>query len=126
MKVQFVNHLVCLNHSDKQIRLKLNNLTSDNKNECIEGFLYCTDCEIKYPIIEGIAIIVKNISEYIQNRTEMYGKWLLNCSSTEMKEYLKAMGKSIRLPTKLVDMKTMEFGICRINGFNRITTRKTD
>ena len=100
MKVQFVNHLVCLNHSDKQIRLKLNNLTSDNKNECIEGFLYCTECDIKYPIIEGIAILVENISEYIQNRTEMYGKWLLNCSSKEMKEYLKEKGKSILLPNR--------------------------
>ena len=35
MKTQFVNHLVCLNHLDKQIRLKLNNLISDNQNECI-------------------------------------------------------------------------------------------
>ena len=100
MKVQFVNHLICLNHSDKQIRLKLNNLTSDNKNECIEGFLYCTACNIKYPIIEGIAIVVKNIAEYIQNRTEMYGKWLLNCSSKEMREYLKEIGKSILLANK--------------------------
>ena len=55
MKTQFVNHLVCLNHLDKQIRLKLNNLISDNQNECIEGFLYCIKCDTKYPIIEGIA-----------------------------------------------------------------------
>ena len=100
MKVQFVNHLVCLNHSDKQVRLKLNNLISDNKNECIEGFLYCVDCNIKYPIIEGIAIVVKNISQYIQDRTEMYGKWLLSCISKEMKEYLKDIGKSLLFPNK--------------------------
>ncbi|HEX5185698.1 MAG TPA: class I SAM-dependent methyltransferase [Nitrososphaeraceae archaeon] len=100
MKVQFVNHLVCLNHSDKQVRLKLNNLISDNKNECIEGFLYCVECNIKYPIIEGIAIVVKSISEYIQDRTEMYGKWLLSCISKEMKEYLKDIGKSLLFPNK--------------------------
>lgn len=98
MKIQFVNHLICLNHSDKQLRLKLNYLTGDNKNECSEGFLYCTTCNTKYPIIEGIAIVVKNISEYIQSRIEMYGKWLLKCSSKEMKEYLKEIGKTLSFP----------------------------
>ena len=100
MKVQFVNHLVCLNHSDRQVRLKLNNLFGDNKNECIEGFLFCVECNIKYPIIEGIAIVVKNFSEYIQDRTEMYGKWLLSCTSKEMKKYLKDIGKSLLLSNK--------------------------
>jgi SAM-dependent methyltransferase len=99
MKIQFVNHLICLNHTDKQIRLKLNYLTGDNKNECNEGFLHCTVCNVKYPIIEGIAIVVKDISEYIQSRIEMYGKWLLNCTSKEMKEYLKEIGKTLHLPT---------------------------
>ncbi|HET7643485.1 MAG TPA: class I SAM-dependent methyltransferase [Nitrososphaeraceae archaeon] len=80
--------------------MKLNNIISDNKNECIEGFLYCVDCNIKYPIIEGIAIVVKNISQYIQDRTEMYGKWLLSCVSKEMREYLKNTGKSLLLPNK--------------------------
>lgn len=100
MKTQFVNHLVCLNHSDKQIRLKLNNLISDNQNECIEGFLYCIKCDTKYPIIEGIAIVVQDMLAYFQNRKEMYGKWLLHCQSKEMKEYLTKIGKTIIVSNK--------------------------
>jgi SAM-dependent methyltransferase/uncharacterized protein YbaR (Trm112 family) len=100
MKIQFVHHLVCLNHLDKQIRLKLNNLMTENQNECKEGFLYCIECDTKYPIIEGIAIVVKDMVEYIQNRTEMYGKWLLHCHSKEMKEYLKDLGKRIFVSNK--------------------------
>jgi SAM-dependent methyltransferase len=73
---------------------------TDNQNECKEGFLYCIECETKYPIIEGIAIVVKDMFDYIQNRTEMYGKWLLHCHSKEMKEYLKEIGKTIFEPNK--------------------------
>ncbi|HYP43443.1 MAG TPA: hypothetical protein VEQ18_05420, partial [Candidatus Nitrosocosmicus sp.] len=61
----------------------------ENKNECIEGFLICPDCKSKYPIISGIAIIVKDIIAYASQRLSIFGNWFSNSKSEEMKNYLK-------------------------------------
>lgn len=98
MKRLFANHLICINHLDKQIRLQIENLIDNEGKECIEGFLICPDCDSKYPIIEGVAIILKNFPNYIQNRTEMYGKWLLECQTNEMKDFLRNSGESLSSP----------------------------
>lgn len=83
--------LFCINHDDKIFPLSLKVLQEDpeNKNECIEGFLICQDCKSKYPIISGIAIIVKDIIAYASQRLSIFGKWYSNSKSEEMKNYLK-------------------------------------
>jgi SAM-dependent methyltransferase len=62
------------------------------ENECIEGFLKCNDCGTIYPIIEGVAIIVKDFAKYAEQRTTMYGRWLLNSKTNKMKDFLKKNG----------------------------------
>ena len=94
MKKQFANHLLCLQHEYKDVRLSLVPLHDIvNDNECIEGFLQCSHCETIYPIIEGVAIVVKNFSEYIQTRTSSYGKWLLKTRTDKMKGFLREASK---------------------------------
>lgn len=56
--------------------------------EIEEGFLYCTNCEYIYPIIERIPIIWDDFSSYISNRRTLGGK-LVNLVSPKMKSFLK-------------------------------------
>jgi len=97
MKKQFANHLLCLQHEYREMRLSLFPLHIVNDTECVEGFLQCSHCETSYPIIEGVAIIVKNFSRYIQTRTSSYGKWLLKARTDKMKKFLREASKNLDL-----------------------------
>lgn len=95
MKKQFANHLLCLQHEDREIRLSLVSLHEASDTECIEGFLQCPHCEAVYPIIEGIPIIVKNFSAYVQRRTSTYGKWLMTTRTEKMKGFLREASRHL-------------------------------
>jgi SAM-dependent methyltransferase/uncharacterized protein YbaR (Trm112 family) len=91
------NHLICLNHKEKYNYLELENYTSDhtNENDCKEGMLICNECSERYPIIDGVAIIVKNFVEFCSERMITFGKWLLEVESSELKSYLVDIAKNI-------------------------------
>jgi SAM-dependent methyltransferase len=95
MKKQFTNHLLCLQHENKEVRLSLIPLHLADDNECIEGFLQCSHCEAIYPILEGVAIVVKNLSAYIQRRTSSYGRWLLKTRTDKMKGFLREASRYV-------------------------------
>ena len=95
MKTQFSHHLICLNHTEKQIHLALETLHMEGENECIEGFLKCEQCSTVYPIIDGVAILVKDFTKYAECRTAMFGKWLVNSKTNEIKAYLKGIGSKL-------------------------------
>lgn len=95
MKTQFTHHLVCLQHTEKQIQLSLNLLYKIDESECVEGFLNCPYCETSYPIIEGVAILMRDFPKYIQERISTYGKWLLKAKTDKMKDFLKKISKPL-------------------------------
>ena len=95
VKREFARHLICLQHEDKETRLSLDPLLDTGNHECIEGFLQCPHCEATYPIIEGVPIVVKNFSAYVQGRTSTYGKWLITTRSEKMKSFLREVGRHL-------------------------------
>jgi SAM-dependent methyltransferase/uncharacterized protein YbaR (Trm112 family) len=94
MKPQFYRQLVCPQHTDKKIHLSLETLEGKD-NECVEGFLKCERCQTLYPIVEGVAIVVKNFVKYSECRVATFGYWLLNSKTDKMRNFLKTIGAQI-------------------------------
>lgn len=83
MKEFTLDYLRCIKCNSK---LELDAFKKQKEIE--EGFLYCTNCECIYPIIERIPIIWEDFSSYISNRRSLGGK-LVNLVSPKMKSFLK-------------------------------------
>lgn len=85
------NFFYCLNHNEKKYPLYLESYVNDptDQNECVEGFLICPDCKKRFPIIDGIAIIINDIAKYVSKRVSTFGKWFSDSKSEGMKTFLK-------------------------------------
>ena len=94
MIMRFIGDLICPLHSNPNIRLLLEPLFCKN-NECVEGFLTCQFCHTTYPIINGVAVVVKDFVKYCETRVSTFGSWLTNSKTSEMKSYLKSKGRYI-------------------------------
>ena len=99
------NFLYCIHHDEKKFPLALESLVThpDNEGECFEGFLLCPKCNMKYPILDGVAIIVKDFLKYASGRPTMYGKWFSECKSEKMKQYLKDLSVNFERNTQTDD-----------------------
>ena len=95
---KIVADLYCVNKSCKKVRLSLE-IFLELKDECIEGFLSCENCTSKYPIIQGVPILMENFHEYARKRILSFGKWIVNCKSPEIKAFLRSEGVKIGNPT---------------------------
>lgn len=95
---KIASDLCCVNNSCKKIGLRLESFL-DLKDECIEGFLSCKVCNSKYPIIQGVPILLENFHEYARQRIITYGKWIINSKSSKLKSFLRSEGARIHSPT---------------------------
>ena len=95
---KIVTDLYCVNKSCKKVRLSLETFL-ELKDECIEGFLSCENCTSKYPIIQGVPVLMDNFHEYARHRILSFGKWIVNCKSPEIKAFLRSEGVKIGNPT---------------------------
>jgi uncharacterized protein YbaR (Trm112 family) len=77
--------LQCVNCSGK-IKTEI----LDESSEIIEGFLVCTSCKGKFPIINGIPIMMKSFTTYLQSRTSLGGILLSLSKSQMMKNFIKS------------------------------------
>jgi len=96
MRIQLIRHLACVKHYGGNRNLSIDLLESANGNECSEGFLKCEECNQLYPVIDGVALLVQDVAEYLSSRPSLLGRWILSSKSSAMKEYLK--GTSLTLP----------------------------
>ena len=53
-------------------------------------------CKSKYPIIQGVPILLENFHKYACQRIITFGKWIVNSKSPEIKSFLKSEGAKIR------------------------------
>jgi SAM-dependent methyltransferase/uncharacterized protein YbaR (Trm112 family) len=88
----------CINHIEKKYPLYIESYIIDplDQNECIEGFLVCRECKKKFPIIDGIAIIINDIANYVSKRAQIFGRWFSDSKSGEMKTFLKNLSLELK------------------------------
>ena len=98
MMKKIVSDLRCVNNSCKSKVLKLESLREVG-DECIEGFLSCSICNSRFPIIQGVPIILQNFHHYARQRIATYGKWILISKSAKLKDFLRSIGEKIPSPT---------------------------
>lgn len=79
--LQYLRCVLC------QKRLALEIL--DKNSEVEEGFLVCSGCKVRYPIISKIPILWGDLSVYLSNRAELGGELLLKATSQKMKSFVK-------------------------------------
>jgi SAM-dependent methyltransferase/uncharacterized protein YbaR (Trm112 family) len=91
---KIASDLCCVNNSCKKIGLRLESFLNI-EDECIEGFLSCKVCKSKYPIIQGVPILLENFHEYARHRIITYGKWIINSKSSKLKSFLRSEGAKI-------------------------------
>ena len=65
-------------------------------NEIEEGFLVCTICATKFPVIQKIPIIMENFVTYIENRPSLGGMLYELSTNTKMKEFIKKSLSNIK------------------------------
>lgn len=83
MKESCVSYLRCVRC---QAKLDLQILVL--KKEVKEGFLNCTNCDLVFPIIDGIPILWNDFSSYLSRRAELGGQLYHDCSQ-KMKPFVK-------------------------------------
>jgi SAM-dependent methyltransferase/uncharacterized protein YbaR (Trm112 family) len=88
MNSRFIEYLACLQHSDIDTPLSLDPLHVINDRECLEGFLICSKCGFHYPIIQGVAIIVKDFTKYVGGRLHTFLELLKEIKTDKMKKFL--------------------------------------
>ena len=73
--------------------------------EINEGFLFCKNCKLLYPIISKIPILRSDFVSYLSNRSKLGGKLYLKANHKEMKQFMK---KSLSKLKKLDDKSSIE------------------
>ena len=68
-------------------------------DEVDEGFLFCSNCRVRYPIISKIAIMWSNLSSYLSNRARLGGYLMLQCKNPELRSIVKKSLKAINKNT---------------------------
>jgi SAM-dependent methyltransferase len=67
----------------------------EENGDCLEGILTCENCGSKFPIIAGVGIIVGDFSTYAANRVQVFGNWIVETKSAELRAFLKEKGMTI-------------------------------
>lgn len=95
MRTQLIRHLACVKHQGGNRSLSIDPLEPKDGNECLEGFLKCTQCNQLYPVIDGIPLLLDDVAEYVSSRPSLLGNWILSSKTSAMKDYLKEISLTL-------------------------------
>lgn len=77
-----------------------------------EGFLVCTECGLKCPIIDGIPILWNDFATYLSSRPRLGGQFFALAKNAELRTFIKnALSKIRRTPS---DLSIIEKRWCNI------------
>ena len=76
------------------------------RSEICEGFIICSRCKEKYPIIDNVPIMMNSFVNYMQIRPSLGGKLISLSKSKTMKEFIKNILSKIRKSNN--DLSTIE------------------
>lgn len=60
----------------------------DSTEDVWEGFLECTTCSHKFPIIKGVLILIENFSQYISSKKKVFEMLVGGDISPKMRDYI--------------------------------------
>ena len=61
----------------------------DKTSEINEGFFFCRKCQLQFPIISKIPILIVNLSEFLKNRSSLVGLLFELSTTNTMKKFIK-------------------------------------
>ena len=61
----------------------------DELSEINEGFFFCKKCQLKFPIISKIPLLIENLSEFLKNRSSLGGLLFELSLTNTMKKFIK-------------------------------------
>lgn len=80
------------------------------------GFLYCSKCDLTYPIIDTIPILWNDFASYLSNRPRLGGEMLVSVKHPRMHAFVKnALSKSRKVTTDASIMEKHWAGIYQKN-----------
>ncbi len=92
-----------------------------------EGFLFCTKCNLSFPIIGKIPILWDDFVRYISNRPRLGGELFLKARTQKMKSFVKkSLGKITKNPDDLSIIEKRWSGIYQLNKKSRFYSRIKD
>lgn len=65
-------------------------------DETEEGFLNCTSCNSRYPIISKVPLLLKDLPSYFSIRMSLGGQLLLMAKSEQLRNYVKDVLKKVK------------------------------
>ena len=71
----------------------------EESNEIKEGFLLCSNCNSKYPIISKIPILWSDLTSYLSNRAQLGGYLMNQAKNPKLKSFVKNSLKKINRHT---------------------------
>jgi SAM-dependent methyltransferase/uncharacterized protein YbaR (Trm112 family) len=83
-----VEHLVCpACESDLEITTEIQTEVTETQTDLIEGFIRCVPGDHRYPVVDGVAILVEDLPEYLSEKSDALPEIVGAANDNRMKAF---------------------------------------